>query len=247
MELFDENAMYEKYTKTGKSLSLGGEELMKYVEKKVSEGIARHERNLERQERERNAERKENEAERKDKAAEREENERKRRHEVEMGARGGTENVASNRVSIKLSGYKDGEDVDIYLKTYESVKKANGWTNEVAITALRNGFTNSKVSQLIASMPTDISYNDMKTEILKSFGYTVYDYRMKFKTSKQVSENFRQYVLRMNSYLNRWCTLSNVEKDFDKLRQLMVKDQILQTVSRDLADYLMEKMYLIWS
>ncbi|KAA0202274.1 hypothetical protein HAZT_HAZT006694 [Hyalella azteca] len=50
----------------------------------------------------------------------------------------------TNRSFIKLAAYKEGEDVSIYLNTFEKVKEANQWSDSIAVTALLNGFANTK-------------------------------------------------------------------------------------------------------
>ena len=105
---------------------------------------------------------------------------------------------------INLASYKEGDDVDVYFRTFKKVKTANSWNDAVAMSALQNGFSGTQVGQLISSLTSDTSYVIMKSEILKSFGLTVLDYRRKFKSTRQGANHFRQYVLELNNYLGRW-------------------------------------------
>ena len=76
----------------------------------------------------------------------------------------------------------------MYLKTFEKVRCANRRDNDVAITALYNGFINTKVGTFLDSMPDGSSYEVIKAEILRTFGLTVHNYLEKFRYSRQANE-----------------------------------------------------------
>ena len=153
----------------------------------------------------------------------------------------GMQSVQSNKADIKLTPYKDSEDIGVYLRTFEKVKKANGWTESIALSALINGFTNTRVSLFLDNISPEVGYTEIKTNLLRSFGLTIYDYQNKFRSCKQSSESFSQLVVAVRENLNKMCTLANVNKKFEHFEELVVKDQILRSVDRSLSEYLREK------
>lgn len=237
-----------RFLELGKSLQLKGDALSDYVSTNVTQHFEREERaakrveaQLENEREEKEKEREEKEKEREEKEKEREENERIRQHEIELSNAGQNVRVVSQGKSlVKLSSFRDGDDVDTFLQNYERVCDANNWTSAVGMSALQNAFSGSRVSRLITSLPPDTDYDTMKEEILKTFSMTVYDYQEKFRNSKQDGESFRQYYLRLAHYLNRWMGLAKQDHEFENLKEIMIKEQTLRSVSPGLAAYLKE-------
>lgn len=54
-------------------------------------------------------------------------------------------------------------------------------------------------------------------------------------------ESFVAFATRMNHLLDRWLTLSETEKSYEALRDLVLQEQLLQSVSKDLAIFLRER------
>ena len=232
----DEILVYEKFMEMGVSMKLEGKQLLDFVETKVTSIREREERKLERDEAEKTREIEERE---KDRILQLELAKLKSESEEDVSFQPNGD-YSGGRSFIKLAVYRDGDCVDAYLRNFEQVRDANQWSEKVAITALQNGFTGSRIMDLISTLPFDITYDEMKKVILKSYGLSVYDYRDKFINLSQKSENFRQFILRMSNYLTRWTESCEVE-DFVALKELMIKDQILKSVQRNLSDYLKEK------
>lgn len=141
---------------------------------------------------------------------------------------------------IKLTPFQDGQDVAIYLQTFEKVKTANGWTDDVALTALQNGFVNSRVCSFMNSLKSGEPYKSVKTSIIKAFGHSVYDYQKKFRQSRQGDESFTRYALRVREYFEKFCDLANVGENFDNLVDVIIKDQLVNSVDKELSEYLRE-------
>jgi hypothetical protein len=149
--------------------------------------------------------------------------------------------VPSSKSFIKLSNYKDGDDVAVYFKTFEKVCAANCWNDAVSMSALINGFSGTKICNFISTLASDLPYDNVKLEIIKAFGLTIYNYQHKFHFTKQSNESFRQYVLGLKENLSKMCELAHVDNDYQRFEDLIVKDQILYSVSRSLAEFLKER------
>ncbi|XP_069972952.1 uncharacterized protein [Penaeus vannamei] len=74
--------------------------------------------------------------------------------------------------------------------------------------------------------------------------YHVYldSYRRKFRESRcKDKETYVQLVIRMEQYLDRWVTMSNVEKNYDSLFDFLVTEQLLNNCGSDLRVFLKER------
>jgi hypothetical protein len=240
----------------GKNLGYEGQDLRNYVGERKAEYRRSEEEEREARRLELTRERAEQEVEREKRAHEREvraleleklklEDEiSSRETQLELArlqANSAPTGSAANRSFIKLAAYKEGEDVSIYLNTFEKVKEANQWSDSIAVTALLNGFANTKVSHFLSTLPPELSYGDMKLQIVKTFGFTIYDYQSRFRNAKQKTGSFRQFVLYLRENLSKMCQIAEVGNDAKKLEELLLKDQILRAAERPLAEYLKER------
>ena len=67
-------------------------------------------------------------------------------------------------------------------------------------------------------------------------------FRKRFYNCKPESgESPQQFITRLDSYLMRWVELAKTSQDFDGLKSLLVKEQYLAVVSRELAIFLRER------
>ena len=148
---------------------------------------------------------------------------------------------AGSKNLIKLTPYKQGEDVSVYLRTFDKVCEVNNWTEKVAITALQNGFTNTKVGKFLDSLSSNRSLTLIKADIINSFGLHVYDYMNSFRNAKQNGESFNEFVIGMKENLTKLCLMTEVNEEFHRLSDLMIKEQILRGVDGKLSEYLKER------
>ena len=84
----------------------------------------------------------------------------------------------------------------------------------------------------------------VKDALLKNFDMTERGFRKKFRYSRpERSETFKQYSIRLCSYLNKWLTMAKVEKPIEALCDFMARDQFLEVCSRELFVHLKPKMF----
>ena len=85
-------------------------------------------------------------------------------------------------------------------------------------------------------------YDVLKDALLKRFNLTEEGFKQKNKTAKpETNEARAQFIARLESYLMRWIELANVGKDFKGIRNLVIKEQYLETCSVQLAVFLRER------
>ena len=85
-------------------------------------------------------------------------------------------------------------------------------------------------------------YEILKDALLKRFNLTEEGFKQKFKSARaEVGEAPTQFIARLENYLMRWIDLANVEKDFDGLMSLIVREQYLESCPVQLAIFLRER------
>ena len=238
----------ERLLEIGSQLGLSGDELKEFV---------LHQQNIEREDRVKARE--EKEKERAESEKQRAESEKQREHELSMKrleldyfAMTNT-NRSSSTNSSTLAGqmkkpklpnfidYKD--DLDSYLNRFERFAKSNDWDKEmwaVSLSALLTGRALDVYSRLSEEDASD--YDLLKEALLKRYDLTEIGFRNRFRNSKpEYGENCQQFIVRLANYLNRWIELSNTDKTFESICELIIKEQFLASCSTDLAVHLRER------
>jgi len=82
----------------------------------------------------------------------------------------------------------------------------------------------------------------LKDPLLKRFNLTEEGFKQKFRPARaEVGEAPTQFIARLENYLMRWTDLANVEKDFDGLMNLIVREQYLESCPVQLAIFLRQR------
>ena len=91
----------------------------------------------------------------------------------------------------------------------------------------------------------ELDYETLKQALLKRYNKTEEGYKHKFYTAKdETGEVPQQFMARLDSYIERWTELAKIEKSFEGLKNLMVREQFLSVCTKDLEVYLREKSLL---
>ena len=78
-------------------------------------------------------------------------------------------------------------------------------------------------------------YQVLKMVLLKRYQMNDKGFRLKFCCSKVVEgESPSQYIVRLRNYFSRWVELSNTEKIFDALGDLLIREQFLNSCNKNL-------------
>ena len=177
----------------------------------------------------------------------------KREHELELARitamngdgrtaeRGDREDRAK---APKLPSFVDGkDDLDAYLQRFERFAetakwKKDGWASKLS--ALLSGRALEVYSRLSEDAAKD--YDRVKIALMKRYDLTEDGYRRKFRASKpEVDESPEQFIVRLDRYLLRWLELSDTARTFDGLKDLIVKEQFIDSCPKDLEIHLRER------
>lgn len=137
---------------------------------------------------------------------------------------------------------EEKDEMDSYLKRFEMYAYAHGWKKQVWATSL-SALLKGKSLDVFARLPTDkaLDYDQLKSALLKRFNLTEDGFRIKFRTSyPEEGETFQQYACRLSGYVDRWLELSEIDKSFENLYDLLVREQIVNMCSKDLVLFIKE-------
>ncbi|XP_047492523.1 uncharacterized protein LOC125041545 isoform X1 [Penaeus chinensis] len=176
---------------------------------------------------------------------------KRRSHELAM-AQLACSNAESKSTSLqmydnlRLPTFHDSQDeIDSYLQRFERLATLHKWDKQdyhVYLGSVLRGHA----LKVYVSLPDETvkDYEKLKEALLRAYSVDADMYRRLFGESKcGEKESYIQMVVRMEQYLDRWISLSNVEKDYHSLFDFLVREQILNNCSADLRVFLKEHDY----
>lgn len=84
-------------------------------------------------------------------------------------------------------------------------------------------------------------YHVIKKAILKRYNLTASTYKDKFRTCKQnPNETFRECYTRSLNYFEHWCQMERVNHNFQTLVDMIMREQLVNSSSKDLQVWLKE-------
>ncbi|MEW8548611.1 MAG: hypothetical protein AB2693_34350, partial [Candidatus Thiodiazotropha sp.] len=101
-----------------------------------------------------------------------------------------------------------------------------------------------KALDVYALMPKEdaLDYDKLKKALLKRYELTEEGFKRRYKKCRpEVGETFQQFTARMKSYFTRWVDMSGIEKNFEQLQDLVLRDQLMFICNRDLELFLRER------
>ena len=101
-----------------------------------------------------------------------------------------------------------------------------------------------KALDVYALMPVEeaLNYDMLKAALLKRYELTEEGFKRRYKKCRPDSgETFQQFTSRMKSYFTRWVDMSGINKTYDGLADLILRDQLAFICNRDLELFLRER------
>jgi hypothetical protein len=143
----------------------------------------------------------------------------------------------------KLTAFDERDDIDSYIHRFEQYAKLEGWpeaTWAIYLAALLKG----KALDVYTRLPVEEAenYEVLKTALLKRYEKTEEGYRKLFYSARvETGEGQHQFIVRLGSYLMKYVEFSGVEKNFEDLMDLLIREQYLNTCSKELEMFLRER------
>ena len=156
---------------------------------------------------------------------------------------GANQNARTARPKPRLPCFVDQKDkIDSYLQRFERFASNEGWEVEsygMYLSTLLTGKALEVYTRLPIALANDYGY--LKKALLEKYQLTVDDYRRKFFSVRQSNGgNCNNFWGDLEYNLDQWLGLSNVERTFEGLRELLLKEQFLCSCPKDMAIFLKE-------
>jgi hypothetical protein len=100
-----------------------------------------------------------------------------------------------------------------------------------------------KAVDIYTSLPpeTTADYQLLKKALLRGYSKTPASYRNDFRTAKIKSgETYEQFAIRLGRLFDYWVDSHNITKDYASLRDFMLLDQLMSSISPDLRVFVKE-------
>ena len=145
----------------------------------------------------------------------------------------------------KLPYFEDSkDDIESYLFRFENHANALSWPKtdwSTSLSALLKGKALTYFREIPFEKAKD--YDFLKDHLLKRFQCTEEGFRSLFRSAKPESqESISTFAFKANRLFDRWLDLANVT-DFDDLKDLILREQFLASVSSPLSTFLKEKKH----
>jgi hypothetical protein len=85
-------------------------------------------------------------------------------------------------------------------------------------------------------------YDTIKHALFEGFQLTEDEYRKKFRQTKKCpGETYKEYITKLDRYLDKWVELAECDTEVDDLKELILKEQVLENLPPDLAIYVKDR------
>lgn len=149
----------------------------------------------------------------------------------------------SDTLKSKLPKFQEGQDPDVFLRSFEklvTLHKIHKSEWPLRLVPLLCGKALEAYARLSEVESRD--YDSIKTAILVRYELTSEVYRGKFRHSTQMNgESFREYSVRLEGFLRHWCEREEVNSDFDKFYDLVLREQLIVSSDRELGTWIQER------
>ena len=161
----------------------------------------------------------------------------------EENQEGGARVVFGGTRSPDLPHFIDGkDDLDSYLLRFERYATFANWPQAnwaTQLSALLGGKILDVYSRL--SQEDSLDYKRLKGALLQRYNYTEQGYRQRFrKAQPESAENHDQFIVSLRNYFTQWMKLSKVESSFEGVVELMVKEQFINSCSKEISVHLIK-------
>ena len=172
-----------------------------------------------------------------------------RQHEGELERLEAQKALTQPRETIKakapkIPAFNEGKDeMDSFLLRFERYATAQKWEPDTWATGL-SALLQGKALDGYALMPKEdaLNYDKLKVALLKRYELTEEGFKRKYKKCRpENGETFQQFTTRMKSYFTRWIDMASIEKSYEGLQDLILREQLTFICNRDLELFLRER------
>lgn len=134
------------------------------------------------------------------------------------------------------------KDPDTFFLLFERVSKAKNWSESECAVMLQSVFTGKAQQAYSALSEQDcLNYITIKSAVLKAYELVPEAYRQRFRSwEKKNGQTYVEFARDLTIHFKRWLIALDVS-DFDELCDLIVLEQLKNTLPERLATYLNER------
>ena len=135
------------------------------------------------------------------------------------------------------------KEVDKYFLNFEKVAENLNWPKE-HWTLLLQSVLNGKAREIYIQLSVEQSqhYETVKELILKGYELVPEAYRQNFRNCKKDSNQTHvEFARNKEQLFDRWCYSKKIDQNYDKLRQLVLVEELKRCIQSDVKTFLCEK------
>ena len=231
----------------GKELGYTGTDLQKYIDRETDRIETKRKSDLEREERMKERERT-REKEREIFEKEKQEKELEMlKVQADIAEKSSKTPPATGKLgvsSLKMPAFEEHRDqLDAYLERFERFATGEKWNKidwAIRLSALLKG----KALDVFSRLPEEeaLDYDKLKVALLKNYQMTEDGYRVRFRTCRpEKLETPSQFAARISSYLHNWIKMTHINKTYEDLIDLLLREQFINACSKEMTMYLKER------
>ena len=145
----------------------------------------------------------------------------------------------------KLTDNKDPEE---YFTAFEHYARREEWHVDTWVRRLSQSIEGKALVAMNSVMTHDISYEQLKRAILEVFQLSAESYRNKFRMMKKMdNETIKSFITRLAHTYDQFVKYSDIDiqsEDAKALSQLMIREQLFQTIPYDMKKHLTQSKLL---
>ena len=158
--------------------------------------------------------------------------------------------MAAGARAPELPSFVDGKDnLDSYLLRFERYATVVGWEKETWATRL-SSLLSGRSLEVYSGLSTEdaLNYDRLHLALLKRYNFTEHGYRERFRGAKpEGQETPSQFLVKISNYFDKWVELGSVDKLYEGVMELMVREQFTNSCPKDVAVHLMvRKIWKSW-
>ena len=138
-------------------------------------------------------------------------------------------------------GWKD--NLDSYLLRFERYATVAGWEQASWATRL-SPLLSGRALDVYSGMSDEdaLDYKKLQRALLQRYDFTEQGYRERFRGAKpEGQESPSQFIVRISNYFCKWVELAGVEKTFEGVSELVVREQFTNSCPKDVSVFLKER------
>ena len=151
-------------------------------------------------------------------------------------------NKRKKKYDAKLQKYVEGEDIQMYIESFERIAENQNWDNDDKVGQLIGKLTgNAREAFVLMDKEEAKSFEKVKEAIFARYNLNNHAYRKKFREHDKVEkDSFTEYGNQLCRNFDRWLTSENVTS-FRELRELIILEQLLRRLPNDVRIWVQDR------